>query len=743
MSIGFRLQTKCKRISSFQKLLDKVAKRNSLSVRHTKECSELSVCRLGSIFFFYESVSDGISVAGDCQTNLLGAGFHKAAVDIVDELMDISGFLFELEDETEYYEHRDFERMRSEHFYHWLNAIVELCRERMNEGAGMTAVCWDCNKYMPQEVEGTVFSPFGRFRPERFIERVNRDGIEALAREFFMWNNEARDALFYRNTALNAMWEDCYFMPSARSAEDAEINTFIIDNLEKAAAMDASLPFPKEDYLALCTLAGRTPIDTSALPDYECEKPIGYRKDRVTYTVGNLKFTVPGSFLFFEEENSHGYYDAQNKDWHVVRLSAYSMPDDDVNYLDADQQMPVQEKFFENGKCRLYELGERECDDDTEYVYQCQVITERQFTIFTLSCEGKQEAMSFSTDFVERLTATKADKFDRLLQQIEQWNVDDEEQQIVDAILEVPEEERTVELTGLLARAYNNLGEFTTAIDYLLSIEEESREDALWHYRMGYAYYYLNQLDKAQEAFERSLELNPGDEEAMEYIEKCKAGILPDDPEMYDEEELEVLEAHIEKYFGHSETVFHEISSPDIHVDIFIIEPTPEKNYYTLVTSGMGAHRMNVPSELEEYKLERAEVLVCLPPDWNINGSAEEDYWPIRWLKMLARLPIREDSWLGWGHTVPNGEPFAENTQLSGVLLVNPEDVEEGASVCQLPSGDEVNFYQMIPLYEEEMNFKIANNAEALLRKMDKMSAVVDLKRRNVCKGFKPKKGRK
>ena len=32
-------------------------------------------------------------------------------------------------------------------------------------------------------------------------------------------------------------------------------------------------------------------------------------------------------------------------------------------------------------------------------------------------------------------------------------------------------------------------------------------------------------------------------------------------------------------------------------------------------TMGMGAHRMNVPKELAEYKLERAELAIALPPD--------------------------------------------------------------------------------------------------------------------------------
>lgn len=587
---------------------------------------------------------------------------------------------------------------------------------------------------MPRGIEGTVVSPFGRICPEYLVERIKDEGIERLASEFFMWNNEERDALFYRNTALSALWEDCYFMPSARSEEDMEINSFIIENLEKAAAMDTSLAFPKEDYLLLCRLVEKEPVDVSALPDFISEFPIGYRKDKVTYTLGNLKFGLPGNYLYFEEDDSRGYYDGEDENWHVVRMLAYSMPDDEADYLEDDENVLIEEKFFENGKCRLYDLGGEE--DSDEYVCQCQIITEHQFTLFTLSCEGKDEAMGFSADFIDHLTATKTNKHDKLLQQIEQWNADDEEQKIIDAILKVPEEERTAELTGLLARSYNNQGNYNEAIEQLLSVKEECKEDALWFYRLGYAYYYLNQLDKAQKAFERSLELDPSDEDAKEYIENCKNGVLPHNPEMYEEEELDALEAHIDKFFGHSDHVFHEIASPDIHVDIFIVEPTAERNYYTLVTSGMGAHRMNVPKELAEYKLERAEIVVYLPADWNISDHEEKNYWPLRWLKILARLPLEEDSWLGWGHSVPNGKPFAENTQLSSVLLINPENVEEGAAVCLLPNGEEVNFYQMIPLYEEEVNFKIQNGAETLLGKMGEISAVVDIHRLNVCEGF-------
>ena len=75
------------------------------------------------------------------------------------------------------------------------------------------------------------------------------------------------------------------------------------------------------------------------------------------------------------------------------------MPDDEADYLEDDENVLIEEKFFENGKCRLYDLGGEE--DSDEYVCQCQIITEHQFTLFTLSCEGKDEAMGFSADFID------------------------------------------------------------------------------------------------------------------------------------------------------------------------------------------------------------------------------------------------------------------------------------------------------------------------------------------------------
>ena len=216
-----------------------------------------------------------------------------------------------------------------------------------------------------------------------------------------------------------------------------------------------------------------------------------------------------------------------------------------------------------------------------------------------------------------------------------------------------------------------------------------------------------------------------GDDPDGEMPEDEEAGV----PEVYTEEEMEAVEGHIQQYFGKVENVFHELVSPDIHVDICMVPPTEERDYCTLVTMGMGAHRMNVPEELVEYKLERAELAIALPADWKLDQESMKDekwYWPIRLLKSLARLPINCDSWLGHGHTVENREPFADNTKLCTATLIGPQDTEDGSEVCTLPGGEEVNFYQVIPLYEDELDYKLEHDVDALLDKMAGISFVVN-----------------
>lgn len=205
---------------------------------------------------------------------------------------------------------------------------------------------------------------------------------------------------------------------------------------------------------------------------------------------------------------------------------------------------------------------------------------------------------------------------------------------------------------------------------------------------------------------------------------------------LYDDSEIEVIDNFICDMFGNYKNVFHEIASPDIHLDVCIVEPTAEDPYYKLVTMGAGAYKMAIPEKWQKYQLDYAEYVIYLPKDWNINSGAETDYWPIKTLKDVARLPIWCNTWLSYGHTTQSdeeGSAYAPNTRFNSVVL-NYAENRNGDIRLVMPSGKVINFYEIIPMYPEELQFKMENGADALFEKFEEKGIqyrVVDINRRS------------
>lgn len=1265
MGLGFTIHTKIKDIEKFQQAVESQAVESGYNAEHDESSSTVSFCRLGDLFLNYQHEGEGntdnvISVNGDCQTNMLGPGFHKAAIEFIDRLQQATGTRFEVEDETDYYTERDFEAMKKKHFHKWLAKLFEIIQEQEDKGSTSLSICWDLNKYYPQSDSGIVISPLGSFRLSEVIRRIREEGIESFADDFFIWNNPERDARFHRGLALNAMWEDCYFMPSERSEEDARINGYIISELETAASLDPSLPFPKKEYKELCRLHGCTPVPTDGIPTYETEFAIGYRRGIINHKVGRIRFSLPGSYLEDTDDGTLVYYDAAADNWHTVRCTGYST-NGEPDFLDVEEEM-IEEREFDGGKYRLYDMGiGQDSEDEEPYpVYSCHALCSNQYTLFTLCASRLEDLKKLSGEFLPTLVAdqpiepenkqiiyTGENMNDELMKQIDEWHKAEKHQEIIDALEQIPEAERDFETTSLLARAYNNIEEYAKAAELLESVREEGAEDERWNFRMGYAQYFLNNYREALDYFSKARELNPEDEDTLSFIRQCNMALpltrrvkefwnwfveneeklsgmmnpksmeeadafmefiskgtnlisedmhfniggdheftfsvegwpdlfiiypyiiscmpeclkgkwkffpfnpgkvgsfayrvhntdvdmgkimvkasydekrenfniryydknlcaLPEEnsdgnfhvilelvlgegvsfkyvngierasgieegmialsglrqhieetvkshgheffenpkdvytgyqltpkesdelrfdvivgstcldsivadyyhgsteifdhadgfgvqalymvfqngvgednilnfrhdledriteeilepgnlgvitggatgteysyidlfvydlrafvkkviplldeypeysfyisdfirngrihqlteaaseaipytkenkeeflaqiekwndmekfskcikaledipeaeqdydmvmlqvrayenyailgdngeepeddekeralnkalellesireagesqagwnkrmayayqylveqeekaieyakrwaeldpedssavavinecneelekrkikcesccdddngdnksiaPEMYSEDEIDIIEKHIEHYYGNFEFVFHEKVSPDIHVDICLIPPSEECNWYTLVTMGMGAHLMNVPNQLKEEQLERAELVICLPEYWKLDKEHLKDekwYWPIRLLKELARFPGENNTWLGWGHTVSYDGPLSYTTELCASILINPPCGNVGGNTCTLPDGEEVNFYQVIPLYRDELEYKLKNGTQKLLDKMNDNILLVNPHRLNV-----------
>ena len=184
-------------------------------------------------------------------------------------------------------------------------------------------------------------------------------------------------------------------------------------------------------------------------------------------------------------------------------------------------------------------------------------------------------------------------------------------------------------------------------------------------------------------------------------------------PKEYDE----VTNIITEKY-GKYESVLHEILPSDIHIDIAKIPPQGDNDHYTLCTIGAGDYNMHIGGDSSnktfiEYRVqfpEQLEYMIILPSDWPLDEESlkkEENYWPIRLLKQMARFPLITNDWVCEGHTAE----FEEDTRFSPLLPYScvtfsppSSNISDGVNIANLSTGKSLGFVQIVPITREELN---------------------------------------
>ena len=217
---------------------------------------------------------------------------------------------------------------------------------------------------------------------------------------------------------------------------------------------------------------------------------------------------------------------------------------------------------------------------------------------------------------------------------------------------------------------------------------------------------------------------------------------LPEKMGLYAQE----IERHFAALFPDQEhSVFHELLSDLVHIDVHVICPGEKCPFYVLYTTGMSDLPMTLPEEVQEPELyRRAELYLFLPGHWQLGkpGDSATDippayYWPLQLIKFLARFPHEYKTWLGWGHTMPNGPgyaPLCDGTGMGGVVLT----ATGGIPPLRTEDGATVNFYMVLPAYREEIEYKLRYGMEKLEERFTqgRVSLVWDMQRPNLCADF-------
>jgi hypothetical protein len=121
-----------------------------------------------------------------------------------------------------------------------------------------------------------------------------------------------------------------------------------------------------------------------------------------------------------------------------------------------------------------------------------------------------------------------------------------------------------------------------------------------------------------------------------------------------------------------------------------------------------------------------AEVCICLPGAWplaidDFRWREPKFFWPIAVLKNAAKYPHIHQTWFSWGHTVgrtERPEPLDSATEFTGIMLLKPATFPEGADQVETEDGRTIRYLALIPLLENEMNFRQEFGSDALEDKL-------------------------
>jgi len=205
-------------------------------------------------------------------------------------------------------------------------------------------------------------------------------------------------------------------------------------------------------------------------------------------------------------------------------------------------------------------------------------------------------------------------------------------------------------------------------------------------------------------------------------------------------ETIEIIDNHLENFITDDELiVFHEKESKDNHIDVYWIKPNLEyRPYSILMTCGMSRFSMKVPDGLEEKQF--IELVMLLPAEWNLENMTQKDEkitWPITHLKSIAKIPVKDNSWIGYGHTITwsthQNECFP-GTQFNSSIILPSMTLPE--SFTRIESHKKViKIYSVVPLYPEELDFKLKNDADSLIDKFNETNVeeILNINRINCC----------
>jgi hypothetical protein len=174
--------------------------------------------------------------------------------------------------------------------------------------------------------------------------------------------------------------------------------------------------------------------------------------------------------------------------------------------------------------------------------------------------------------------------------------------------------------------------------------------------------------------------------------------------------ELDEVVAYMESLFGKTdEKSFTDIVNVDSGVSVHVIRPQSDDGFFTLFTTGLSRHRMNVTSNAACDGF--TELYLQLPSDWDLFGTDAKFRWPAQLLSDLASYPLENNAVFQTPITIiTNGDPpqqLHSSVPFTANCLFADKDFKRS-------DGNIVNLFCVMPLFQSEAEMALRSIPEFL-----------------------------
>lgn len=270
-----------KQKNEFYEVLKLICDQEKLQIEERGERVVIDVCPQGTI----ECLENGNVIHMEAHTSHGGPGFHAFCVNLMEWVDEECNAQCHVQDDCGYMENPNFEHLKYEVFFPWLSDLKRLILEGTMQHHNYY---FDTTHYLPIHREDVIITPCGFLDRKEFEEM----DTERLAPYFFLWINEERDALFYKNCALHLLAKEGYGMYACMNEQSEKYASAIVDYIEIAYSKDPAITLPLQAYHELCQLLHREEqIQDGVMMDEEVSQ---YRLQEVYHLFHEWSIYAPG-----------------------------------------------------------------------------------------------------------------------------------------------------------------------------------------------------------------------------------------------------------------------------------------------------------------------------------------------------------------------------------------------------------------------------------------------------------------